>query len=189
MGRIQRRVSGYFAACFVMICLLGFSDVMSYADELPASRPSCITCKGSLSPQGRWCNNHNGTVTDMSNGLIWLSDAAWGGMYPLWSEELKDTAFDRVSQVKNGNPVSLTDGSDIGDWGLPTSKQLKSLVTGTEAISLSNVYFFAGVMDNVYWSSTVYAHNASIGYHLSFDDCLVHPAYKWTTSYVWPVRR
>ncbi|MBF0476196.1 MAG: hypothetical protein HQK59_10245, partial [Deltaproteobacteria bacterium] len=113
MLRKRRNSSGHpafiFAALYLSICFV----IPAYAGELPPSvtHPSCITCKGSLSHQGRWCNNHDGTVTDMTTGLVWLFDARWGGMYPLWTESQQDTAYDRASLVQNGNPASLIDGS------------------------------------------------------------------------------
>ncbi|MBF0523951.1 MAG: DUF1566 domain-containing protein [Deltaproteobacteria bacterium] len=189
MLKKRKNSSDYPALILVTLCLSICSVIPAYAGELPPSvtHPSCITCKGSLSSQGRWCNNHDGTVTDMTTGLVWLFDASWGGMYPMWRESAQDTAYDRATLVGPGNPASLTDGSVRGDWSLPTINQLKSLVTGTEAISLSNTYFFEGVQDNAYWSNTAY--NGSIVWILSLDDGNIHPNYKWVNAYVWPVRQ
>ncbi|MBF0524939.1 MAG: hypothetical protein HQK56_07565 [Deltaproteobacteria bacterium] len=86
MREDKRSLFGFVMAGSMLIFLLGYLCVASYADELPASHPACVACNGTLSPQGRWCDNGNGTVTDMSTGLIWLKDASWGGKYPLWAE-------------------------------------------------------------------------------------------------------
>jgi len=36
------------------------------------------TCEGDLSALGRWCDQLDGTVKDMTNGLVWLKKADWG---------------------------------------------------------------------------------------------------------------
>ncbi|MBW1813845.1 MAG: hypothetical protein JRJ39_09275 [Deltaproteobacteria bacterium] len=39
----------------------------------------CGPCKGTQSTGGRWCDNGDGTVTDMTTCLVWLKYANWGG--------------------------------------------------------------------------------------------------------------
>ncbi|MBF0525372.1 MAG: hypothetical protein HQK56_09785 [Deltaproteobacteria bacterium] len=101
------------AIVLIALCLLICSAISGYAGELPTSHPSCVVCKGQLSSQGRWCDNKDGTVTDMNTGMIWLKNASWGGKSPY------NNSFDRTAQVKAGNPTTLTDGSQEGDWRLP----------------------------------------------------------------------
>ncbi|MBF0476197.1 MAG: DUF1566 domain-containing protein [Deltaproteobacteria bacterium] len=195
MNRNRGRVSLYLSAVFVMGCLLFCSSVTGYAGELPASHPSCITCKGQLSSQGRWCDNNNGTVTDMNNGLVWLQDASWGGQYPLQADTASQvTAYDRASMVKNGYPTSLTDGSAAGDWSLPTLNQLKSLTTGTEGVNLNGTYLFTGVIftgifnSSGYWSGTPNAQDTSWEWIVFMRDGSVISHPKGFLHYVWPVR-
>ncbi|MBF0497971.1 MAG: hypothetical protein HQK58_15575 [Deltaproteobacteria bacterium] len=84
----------------LMIC----SAIPAHAQELPTSHPSCLTCKGTLSPQGRWCDNNNGTVTDMSNGLIWLKDAGWGGRLSMTTTTGGTPAADQARpSLRKGN--------------------------------------------------------------------------------------
>ncbi|MBF0523953.1 MAG: DUF1566 domain-containing protein, partial [Deltaproteobacteria bacterium] len=93
--------------------------------------------------------NRNGTVTDTTTGLIWLKDAAWGS-YTTWYG-----AVGQAAQVKAGNPASLTDGSQAGQWRLPTYNELYALTNGTEAIRSSSQYLFTGLRSYCYyWSST-----------------------------------
>ncbi|MBF0526243.1 MAG: DUF1566 domain-containing protein [Deltaproteobacteria bacterium] len=191
MNRNTGRVSTYLLAVFMMGCLFCYSSFPVYADELPTSHPSCVVCKGQLSPQGRWCDNNNGTVTDMTNGLVWLKDAAWGGQYPLVpGNRGATTAVDRVSEVHNGKPASLKDGSQEGDWGLPTLKQLKSLITGTEAIQSSSPHFFTGVLSGYYWSSSTNVHYTGYAWFVSMGGggVVCATVNKDTDNYVWPVR-
>ncbi|MBF0526681.1 MAG: DUF1566 domain-containing protein [Deltaproteobacteria bacterium] len=199
MIRDQKRLTGCFTVVFILLCSLLHPGITAYADELPASHPSCITCKGSISPKGRWCNNHNGTITDMTTGLVWLFDAGWGGLRSIWSiatgryftstiTYYDETAFDRASSVKNGNPTSLTDGSKQGDWHLPTLGQFRTLFTGIEAIGPST-YFFEGIQPHYYWSSTGYTGDVKLQYMLDMSNFRDYAGIKSGVAYVWPVRR
>ncbi|MBF0509873.1 MAG: DUF1566 domain-containing protein [Deltaproteobacteria bacterium] len=188
---IRNKVSAlpYLSAIFMIACLLSYSGITS-ADDLAEPHPSGAACKGSLSPLGRWCDNHNGTVTDMSTGVIWLKDASWGGQYPFVDRvKAKATAANRAAEVKNGNPAWLTDGSVKGDWVLPTLKQLKALATGTEGISTANMYYFTGVQETYYWSNTSPAPNMVNAWAVCLYDGKVFDCTNKTTNYqVWPVR-
>ena len=41
--------------------------------------PCPVKCEGTLSVGGRWCDQGDGTVKDMTTGLVWLKNAGWGG--------------------------------------------------------------------------------------------------------------
>ncbi|MBF0508347.1 MAG: DUF1566 domain-containing protein [Deltaproteobacteria bacterium] len=189
MNRDTGRVSPYVLAIFMLGCLVCYSSFPVYADELPASHPSCVTCKGTLSPQGRWCDNSNGTVTDMSTGLVWLKDAGWGGQYPFWAGTSDGTsAFDRATQVRNGNPASLKDDSKKGDWRLPTLKEFTAFVGGTEAISSYNMYLFINVQESGYWSSAVRVDEPLDAEFIDLYWGAIISGRKTYPNYVWPVR-
>ncbi|MBF0552069.1 MAG: DUF1566 domain-containing protein [Deltaproteobacteria bacterium] len=176
---IRGRVSFYLLAVFMMGCLFCYSTVAAYAGELPASRPPF---PGETSPLGRWHNNNNGTVTDTTTGLIWLQDAAWGGQHD-WSG-----AANRAAQVRTGNPASLTDCSQTGQWRVPTKDELVALTTGKEAIRSSSPYLFTGVQSSYYWSSTTYAGSPNYAWGIGLHDGYVYHSYKTDICYVWPVR-
>ncbi|MBF0510544.1 MAG: DUF1566 domain-containing protein [Deltaproteobacteria bacterium] len=194
MIRNIRRVSCHLLAIFIIGCLLYSPAVTAYAGELPASHPSCVTCKGTLSPLGRWCDNKNGTVTDMSTGMVWLKDASWGGIYYFYTTLMTTpNAADRAAQVKNGNPASLTDGSQEGDWGLPTLAQLTSITVGTEAVYSTdnyslNTYFLTGVHIAAYWTNTTRSSDAGTAWSVFMFQSGVGWYSKTTANYVWPVR-
>jgi hypothetical protein len=148
---------------------------------------TCAT--GLLSPLGRWCDNGDGTVRDMTTGLLWLQDAGWGGMLPWWaSTESGTSAFDKVSTVGNGNPATLTDGSTAGDWRLPTKSELVALATGTEFIRSTAMYKFKSI--NVFYlTSSSYDIGYNIQWYVKMDDGFVGLAPKVVSyGYVWPVR-
>jgi hypothetical protein len=102
------------------------------------------------SPGGRWCDNGNGTITDITTGLIWLKD--WGNA---------DTYYNKSESVSN-----LTIGGvSAGTWRLPTRQEFKNICKeGDERISIGSTYFFTNV-------PTTYEHD----YGIYFD----HDARLW----------
>jgi len=158
-------------------------------DEVHAKiTEKCITCEGTLNGT-RWCDQGDGTVKDMTTGLVWLKDAAWGGGYAFWVNTISGTnAHDRAAQVRNGNPTTLTDGSVEGDWRLPTKEELYGLTHGTEQVRSGTQRAFTGVQSSYYWSSTTYASATNYAWGVGMGDGSVHSDYKGNDYYVWPVR-
>ena len=77
--------------------------------------------KGVAWPIPRFTDNDDGTVLDNLTGLVWLKDANCAG--PLaWTE-----AVDFCNNLAN-SACGLSDGSEAGDWRLPTSFELASLL-------------------------------------------------------------
>ena len=148
----------------------------------------CITCDGVLSDEGRWCDNENGTVTDMTTGLVWLKNASWGCQYAFWVSSMGGTnAHDRAAQLKAG-VGGLTDDSVEGDWRLPTETELYNLANGDEAVRSFDMQAFTGVQSYGYWSSTTYAGNTHYAWDVYLSIGTVGYALKDYDYYVWPVR-
>jgi len=152
----------------------------------------CLPCDGILSPEGRWCDQENGTVKDMDTGLVWLKDASWGGQYPLSAGSISDTnAHDRASKVRNGIPITLTDGSETGDWRLPTRNELWGIAGGAiEHVRSDSPQFFTGVQDALYWTSTTaYFFESTERAYLVHMHVGISPEQDQDyNGYVWPVR-
>jgi hypothetical protein len=105
--------------------------------------------KGVAWPTNRFTDNGDGTINDALTGLIWLKDAACFTMLH-WNEALTSAA-----QLGNG-ACGLTDGSVAGQWRMPNSTELESLVDvsrSNPAISTGNPFVNIGA---TYWSSTTY---------------------------------
>ena len=139
----------------------------------------------------RWCDNGDGTVTDLTTCLVWLKDASWGGEKP-WGDctEPIDDAHTRAGLLKAADYTWLDDGSVYGDWRLPTLEELKALTTGTEPVSSGDMRKFSGVQSTYYWSSTTRADLKSNVMIVRMDDGSLFSATKsyGHTCYVWPVR-
>ena len=144
---------------------------------------ACVTCAGTPSDGGRWCDNGDGTITDMTNGLVWLKDAGWGGAYP-WRGLDSAGAGARFADA-----FWRTRERGVA-WRLPTELELAHLYLDPEGISRSNPVHFDNIQDGIYWTSTSddSAQNTTAW---GVDFSLATPAsdryVKDTAYYVWPV--
>ncbi|MGD8456137.1 MAG: hypothetical protein PVF83_07115 [Anaerolineales bacterium] len=142
--------------------------------EALANRCNCAT--GTLNGT-RWCDNGDGTVTDLigcqgkGKCLVWLKEADWGGE-KAWRVEITDLldcgysgapcyddAHTRASLAYTS--PNLSDGSVDGDWRLPTYRELLGITLGTESVSFGNMRAFTGIQLFPYWSSTTFPSNDS----------------------------
>jgi hypothetical protein len=146
------------------------------------------TCSGELNESTRWCDNANGTVTDMTTGLIWLKKADWGGQKQ-WDGNDDDNAHVRAGILLAGEEnAELSDESVEGNWRLPTKSELVGITTGDEAVSSSNMRAFSGVQPDYYWSSSTRARFTTIAWFVKLTNGSVSSGSKASTRYVWPMR-
>jgi hypothetical protein len=163
----------------------------SISNPCPSS-PCPVTCEGTLSAAGRWCDQNDGTVKDMSTGLVWLKDVGWGGQ-KIWADcSMWDDAHTRVGILYAGMPgTELSDGSIVGDWRLPTQMELVHITrVGDEYIRYNELYFFTGGQNSptqAFWTSTTLEgnHDYAICVH---GDSTYGGCDKQFPFYVWPVR-
>jgi hypothetical protein len=148
----------------------------------------CCTCSGTLNGT-RWCDNEDGTVTDLTTCLVWLKKADWGGQKPWDDCTTHDDAFTRAGLLANGaTGADLSDGSAAGAWRLPTKTELVGITIGDEAVNSSNMRAFTGVQSYRWWSSSTYAGDAGDAWYVGLGDGGVGANGKASTNYVWPVR-
>jgi len=109
-------------------------------------------CSGGTPNGNRWCDNGDGTVTDLTTCLVWLQKADWGGSKKWEDCTNHDDAHTRAGILKAGSSgADLSDGSVVGDWRLPTKTELHNLANGTEAVRSGNMRAFTGVQsDDLY---------------------------------------
>jgi hypothetical protein len=156
---------------------------------------------------GRYEDNHNnGTVTDCRTGLIWLRNAKCLATsnsienpvgYLTWNNAMK-----WVAGLQHGL-CNLLDGSDAGDWRLPTKTEWMAMVayakkqmytdpalteaTGT-AQCLTGCIFTDVQASSVYWSSTTTPSDSGRAWYVYIYDGSMTQQNKSGIAYVWPVR-
>jgi hypothetical protein len=121
----------------------------------------------------RFQNMRNGTVRDNLTGLIWLKNANCFG------------PIDWLAALESANTLAapacgLSDKSVAGDWRLPNSKELLSLVNydfqspsisnGAGNAQWSEDHVFSGVQVNAYWTGTTYVFSPNFAWGLHFLD-------------------
>ena len=139
--------------------------------------------KGVASPNPRFTDNEDGTVTDNLTELIWLKDTNCFGTRN-WVNALSDC------NTLNSGECELTDGSSEGDWRLPNVKELQSLIDhGQDTPALPSGYynFFTGTQ-GIYWSSTTNAGGTDNAWYISVSQGYGYYEGKTNVNYVWPVR-
>lgn len=145
---------------------------------LPVTAPVApiITSAGT-----RFTNNGNGTVTDSLTGLIWLRNANCFGAQT-WAASL-------VSANGLANSAcGLTDGSIAGQWRLPNSNELQSLLDYTDASGLPDGGAIFVSVQSGYWSSTTDEATPSQAFSLDLFNPGMNSASKGGNASVWPVR-
>ena len=164
--------------------------------------------RGIRLPMPRFTDNGDGTVTDNKTGLIWLKDANCtdsvdgvdknrsDGTYSpgelAWAE-----ALTWCNNLEDGF-CDLTDTSTIGDWCLPTIRELRSLANyAYYDPAISNTAGdakwgpgdpFNNVQSSRYWSGSTYASVPSVAWGVYMYRGYVYGYGKASTNYVWPVR-
>lgn len=164
----------------------------------PLLVPLLVLLTGLAQGQGhgyrpRYQDQEDGTVLETRSGLVWLADAnCWR---PMPWEEAKAA----VARLKEGS-CGLTDGSQPGDWRLPTQKEWRAMVEcscgdivltddqGTNCYTTGRSTFHS-VQPMEYWSSTESANGGGRVIAMSLFDGFDRAAAPGAPLLVWPVRR
>jgi hypothetical protein len=152
----------------------------------------------SMGIKARFLDNGNGTITDISTGLIWLKNANPCGTKN-W-----DDAMAYCASLASGT-AGLTDGSAAGQWRLPTIAELEGLGTdppitwhvnsppvpwtipGTPFTNVQVGNYDNGY-DKAYWASTEVEGVPVRAYFIWLQYGVVGGNPKGIPNYVWPVR-
>ncbi len=146
----------------------------------------------------RFCDMGNGTVKDMSTGLLWLKDANCVDL-PGTDDNGKanwEDANDAAASLDDGT-CGLTDGSTIEDWRLPTKAEWEGFIV---VDTYSNPVLcnaagtahwrdgdaFTAVQSSLYWTSTEF--DTDYAWYVLMLNGNVSYINKAYSTYVWPVR-
>lgn len=126
-------------------------------------------------------DNHDGTVTDTSTGLMWQQETAPGsgsGSYPdryNWQQALsycENLILNNDGAWTSGVPNAS--GSRYSDWRLPNISELQSLVNNEGSALAINSDYFPDTAAAGYFSST------TLSLYRSYENCV---AYAWYVSF------
>jgi len=160
----------------------------------------CNCASGTLYDD-RWCDNGNGTVTDLLGDLtnrnvgrclVWMKNANCSANLATINKTgplTWDNAEVWSSAVVSG-VCGLTDDSTAYEWRLPTRAELDGLTNG-KAPPSNPPFSGVQVSDAPYWSSTTYAYDTSEAWIVSFNVWSwgeVARTRKTGDYFVWPVR-
>lgn len=148
--------------------------------------------KGVAWPTPRFVDNANGTVTDNLTDLIWLQDANCETFFSSDNTGQNSRSWYNALTAANslGNGYcGLSDGSRGGDWRLPNTKELQSLIDcGRHSPALPSNHPFTSVQNSSYWSSATYAFSTTSSWYMNIGAGGMGTSGKGSTLRVWPVR-
>jgi hypothetical protein len=123
-------------------------------------------------------DNGDGTVTDISTGLMWQKSSS--------SQETWIQALSYCEQLNLGGYM---------DWRLPNYKELQSIEDYSEKNPVINLKYFPDTVTGIYWSSTTYPTLAGdcgtawgIYFYYDVNECNHTTAYKNNSGNVRAVR-
>lgn len=156
------------------------------------AEPSCPDDSGN-----RFVDCGNGTVTDNTTGLIWLQEAACFGVAP---EASFATAMTTAQGLGDGH-CGLTDGSQPGDWRLPSKAEWEAMMAGVDVSCdpriaddagtgcwVMGADLFTNVQSERYWSASSFDTNVNRGWFVNLMTGLMDDGNKDGLLLVWPVR-
>lgn len=169
-------------------------QLASYDSNTPQSDDGAVQA-GVPSPNPRFADNLNGTITDNLTGLIWLKNAGCHTLFTDWQTALNDVVELNTTGMMTGNNCGDTSngGTSQTDWRLPNVRELLSLfdygVNPSPAPALPTDHPFINFPSSIFWSSTTFANNTTVAWWVSSADGSVSRSFKTGTQLrVLPVR-
>jgi hypothetical protein len=126
-----------------------------------------------------YSDNSNGTITEVSTGLVWQKCSA--GLSGTTCATGSASTFTWANALSYCNSLSFAGRT----WRLPTVNELANLVDYSRAASpVVNTTFFPATVANYYWSSTTYAPFTTYAWYVFFDNGTVDSFFKTNNFYV-----
>ena len=156
-----------------------------WGEQTGVRQGGCV-CNGHMVGDSgtRWCDNENGTITDMHNEcLIWTKNASCIPRQNWVNANIE------AGIIESGD-CGISDGSYYYQWRLPTLMELIEMQAGVDKVFSTNMQGFTGVQsDFYYWSSSTFpilAYNTA--YASDFGSGSYGADSKNSSNYVWAVR-
>jgi len=182
----MKHPSSFWLLCVVLFLAFVFAQSGATDDAMPLDQDRQVsgvskTCDGTL-VGSRWCDQRNGTIKDLTTGLVWLQRPdcwdrlRWYEILPLPFKRLRHGTF------------GLADDSKWGDWRAPTRKEMTALTIGPDAIRYKSPGPFTGLQSGYYWTATTKADNRKYAWSVNMLSGAVISSPKSMMYYLWPVR-
>ena len=150
---------------------------------LPVLAQTCNTAIKSTTPNDRYLNNGDGTITDLTTKLMWkrCSEGQLGlecnsGTDVFTAGDPVDFDWDESLQyIENLNSSGGYAG--YSNWRLPNRKELESLVEESCFSPAININQFPNTPNSFYWSSSRYPSNTIFAWGVSFGDGNSFPSF------------
>jgi murein DD-endopeptidase MepM/ murein hydrolase activator NlpD len=121
---------------------------------------------------GHFRDNGDGTITDMTTGLMW-----------------QQTETEAMTWEKALAYCQMLNLGGYGDWRLPNIRELLSLVDESRIQPAISTTFFSGCRPSIYWSSTTQTEHPAFAWYVDFKEGSVPSGtYKGRSHYVRAVR-
>jgi len=120
---------------------------------------------------GHFRDNGDGTVTDITTGLMW--------------EQTETRTMTWEKALAYSEDLDL---AGFRDWRLPTIRELSRLVDDSRREPSIDTAYFPGCRPSIYWSSTTHDLYQGFAWYVRFDDGLMQAGHKGRRYYVRAVR-
>jgi hypothetical protein len=154
---------------------------------------SCYPADGDAFRNDLFVPCGNGTMLDTSSGLIWLRDASCDELELSWWN-----AQELAANLSDGQ-CGLSDGSQPGDWRLPTSEEFYQIlrsscdsprIVGRAGACYTDAFsdWALDVKSDYYWTSTGSSGIPEMAVAAELQSGYRTAIAKTNTFWVWPVR-
>lgn len=173
-----------------------FGQVPAVAEDETGDPKSADECPDGSG--GRYCDNHDGTVTDRGTGLLWLKDASCDELGPnLDGSATFDAARGYVNALADGR-CGLRDGSQAGQWRLPSPREWRGIMDRryyNPAIENARGDgkwrrgdLFEDIHSDGYWTDAEVKGDAEYAWSAGLFGGTIAAAAKNIQAYIWAVR-
>lgn len=164
-------------------------------DGLVKLTPADASCPDSSGD--RFVDCGNGTITDNTTGLVWLQNAhCWNlGPHPNYQVSMA------TAEGLGDGLCGLTDGSEPGDWRLPSKADWEAMIAGVDIACdpriaddsglgcwMEGLDLFTNVQSDRYWSASTEDGEVNRAWFVNLTTGVIETGNKDGQLLLWPVR-